>query len=263
MTYNGVNRWLKVWMLTCALLLVSCAGGGPSPTPTRQEVRVTTPPTATSPPSTNVRRLTLTAADGVTLVGAFYPPPEAPAPGVLLLHMAGRRKEDWAQFATRLQEAGYAVLALDLRGHGESSGEPDWATMPDDVARAWAVLIGRPEVDPGRTAIVGASIGANLALVIAAEEPQVRAVVLLSPGMDYRGIQTEEAMTAYGERPVLIAASQDDAYAAESAQVLDGLAQGQHVLVLYPRAGHGTDMFGPQPDLPGLILSWLNKQVGR
>ncbi len=244
-------------------LLAACGGSGASPSvPSAAGERVTTTPTATPVSSTHYRLLSFTTADGVTLVGAFYPPSTPPAPGVLLLHMMGRQKEDWAPFATRLQEEGYAVLALDLRGHGESGGEPDWAAMPDDVARAWATLVAQPEVDPEQTAIVGASIGANLALVAAAAEPRVRAVVLLSPGLDYRGVRTEEAIVAYGERPILIVASQDDAYAAESAQRLDGLAQGPHVLTLYPSAGHGTHMFGPQPDLSDLILSWLRLQLG-
>ncbi len=252
-----------VFLVLTTILAACTYGEGPAPTATVPEpVRVTTAPTATPPPSANFRLLTITAADGVTLVGAFYPPETAPVPGVMLLHMAGRQKEEWTSLATQLQEDGYAVLALDLRGHGESEGEPDWAAMPDDVSRAWVALADQPEVDPERTAIVGASIGANLALVAAAAEARVRAVVLLSPGLDYQGVRTEEAMVAYGERPVLIAASENDMYGAGSAQILAGLAQGPQVLTIYPHAGHGTAMFGSQPDLADLILGWLRTQLG-
>jgi alpha-beta hydrolase superfamily lysophospholipase len=230
-----------------------------------EPVRGTTPPTATPPPSTDFRAFSFEALDGVTLAGAFYPPETSPAPGVLLLHMWQRKKEDWATLATQLQQNGYAVLALDLRGHGESGGEAspplDGDLWTDDVRRAWAVMADQPSVDGERTAIVGASIGANLAIRAAAEEEAVRAVALLSPGLDYHGIATEEAMVAYGERPVLIVASEDDAYAAESAHRLAELAQGSQALTLYPRAGHGTAMLGSQPDLPSLILGWLGRQL--
>jgi len=251
------------WFLTLAVTLALCTGCapfGPPPTPS-PPVRVTTPPTATPFPSYDLRRITVAAADGVTLVGDLYPPDDTPAPGVLLLHMEGGQKEDWASFATRLQEAGYAVLALDLRGHGESGGEVDWAAGPDDVGRAWAVLVAQPEVDPERTAVVGAGVGANLALGVAAARPQVRAAVLLSPGLDYEGVSIEERMAAYGERPVLIVASQDDVHAAESAQTLAGAALGEHVLMLYRDAGHGTGMFERQPDLTDLLLGWLQTQL--
>jgi alpha-beta hydrolase superfamily lysophospholipase len=175
--------------------------------------------------------------------------------------MAGSQKESWAPFATRLQEAGYAALALDLRGHGESGGESEWAAMPDDVAEAWAALIAQPEVDAHPGAIVGAGVGANLALIAAADEPTVLAAALLSPELEEWGLEIEEAMVAYGERPILIVASQDDLPAAESAQRLAEMARGSPALALYPGAGHGTDIFGSQPDLANLILSWLRTHL--
>jgi dienelactone hydrolase len=260
-----MRQLLVVGLLALLLVLpVACTSGVTSPPINSTPVgdRVPSPPTVTPSPSPNFRSLTVTTADGVTLAGAFYPPASGPTPGVLLLHMLGRQKEDWIHFATRLQEAGYAVLALDLRGHGDSGGAVDWAASSDDVRRAWAMLAAQPEVDPARTAIVGASIGGNLALAAAVDEPQVQAVVLLSPGLDYQGVRTEEAMVAYGERPVLIVASEDDSYAAESAQTLVGLAQGAPVLTLYPGAGHGNEMIEDRPDLTDLILGWLRAQFG-
>lgn len=93
-----------------------------------------------------------------------------PAPGL------GRHRP-----APALNQAGYAVLAIDLRGHGQTGGSIDWPQVDDDLPRVWAYLTGRDDVDPARTAIIGASIGANLALRTAANLPQVRGVVLLSP----------------------------------------------------------------------------------
>lgn len=255
------KRLVATCLFFVLAMLVGCARESP---PSSERERATTAPTATPFPSTDYRLLTLPGADGTTLVGAFYYPPESePAPAVLLLHMEGDRKESWAPFATELQEAGYAALALDLRGHGESEGERDWAAMPEDASQAWARLIAQPEVDPERSAILGAGTGANLALVAAAVEPDVRATVVLSPRSDDPVLGAEEAMEDYGERPVLIVASQDDPESAEFAQALAEAAQGPQALTLYARAGQGTEMFINQPDLTGLILGWLRPYLQR
>jgi len=258
-----MKRFVLAGVLASLLVcLAACAGGRVPATgmPPGQPL-ATTSPTATPSPSPDFRLLNVIAADGTELMTVFYPPQDGPAPGVLLLHMDGGRKEDWASFATRLQQAGYAAMALDLRGHGDSGGEVDWETGPDDVARAWAELVEQPDVGGSRTAVIGADIGANLALVVAADEPDVQAVVLLSPGLDYHGIRTEGAMRAYGERPVLIVASEEDYYAAQAARTLAGLAQEPPVLTLYPAAGHGLEMFDSQPGLADLIMGWLRARL--
>jgi pimeloyl-ACP methyl ester carboxylesterase len=252
--------------LALATVLTACVDVGLGPGDASPEVVVvTTAPTATPLPSTDFSALTVVGAEGLTLWASFYPPASASAPGVLLLHSWGRERGEWASFATRLQENGYAVLALDLRGHGESEGEAGGETPSavwvEDALQAWEVLAAQAQVDPERTAIVGADIGANLALAAAAAESRVRAVALLSPLQDDQGIPTGEALSAYGERPVLIVASQNDPSAAQVARRLSDLAQGPATVTLYPDAGHGTAMFGPQPDLHVLILAWLGRQL--
>jgi pimeloyl-ACP methyl ester carboxylesterase len=254
---------LSVLCLTLITVAALSACAAESVTPTPQEpVRVTTMPTPTPTPSTDFVTFSIEAADGATLTARFYPPETSPAPGVLLLHMWQRQKGDWASFASRLQQEGYAAMTLDLRGHGASEGTAagtlDQRLWTDDIVRAWTVMAEQPSVDVERTAIVGASIGANVALRAAAFEDRVQAVVLLSPGLDYHGITTLEAMTEYGDRPALIVASQEDAYAAESAEEL---AQGGKVLTLYPGSGHGTELLATQPDVVNLMLGWLNQQL--
>ena len=247
--------------LIAVTVLSACATEPVTPT-TQDPVRVTTAPTPTPTPSTDFVTFNIEAADGATLVGHFYPPESSPAPAVLLLHMWQRQKEDWAAFASRLQQEGYAAMTLDLRGHGESEGTAegplDQRLWTDDILRTWTVMAEQPSVDMERTAIVGASIGANLALRVGAIEERIQAVVLLSPGLDYHGITTLEAMEVYGERPALIVASQDDPPAAEAAQEL---AQGGQALTIYPEGGHGTELLTTQPDLVNLMLGWLDRQL--
>jgi pimeloyl-ACP methyl ester carboxylesterase len=207
--------------------------------------------------------LIIQAADGLGVVGTFYAPTGtgSPWPGVLLLHMLGSNRASWEPFARQLVTAGYAALAVDMRGHGDTGGARDFQQAANDLQRVWQYLASRPDVDARRTAVIGASIGANMALVTAALQPAIKTVVLLSPGLDYRGVTTGDVILDYGERSILIVASVEDIYAADSSRQLEDLAQGESRLIMYEGAGHGTAMFGAEPDLAGSIITWLDAQL--
>lgn len=201
--------------------------------------------------------------DDVRLVGTYWSPEtDRRVPAIILLHMLDRNRGDWSPLAQRLQAEGYAVLAIDFRGHGDTEGERDFSKMKRDVATAFTWLVRRPVVDMDRIGVVGASIGANIGLNFAESQRTVRTVVLLSPGLDYRGVTTEDAIVGYGARPLLIVASSEDTYAADSSTRLDGLAQGKHLLQMYDGAGHGTDMLSANVGLTDFLLSWLQETLG-
>ncbi len=228
----------------------------PSPTRPVPPVEPTLLPTPGEPVA-----LTFNARDGALLAATYYPPIVRPAPAVLLLHQLGGSRADWDTFARKLQTQGYAALAIDLRGFGASAKPEDWAKAPDDVRSAWQVLLARPEVDQAnnRTAIVGASIGANLALMVGGSEPRVAAVAALSPGLDYHGLNPSASMRDFGERPVYLVASKDDAYSYTSAQSLAQLSLAAQTL-FFDAAGHGMAMF-QAPTLESTLVDWLNKHV--
>jgi dienelactone hydrolase len=201
----------------------------------------------------------LETPDGLVLTGTFYVPVELepPWPGVILLHMLWGDRSVWDEYAHELANNGFAVFALDMRGHGETGGEVNWDLAALDIQMVWDNLSSRPEIDSSRMGIVGASIGANMALVSGANEPDTRTVVLLSPGLSYAGVETKDAMIAYGERPVFIVASQEDTYAADSSQKLHEVAVGETRLEMYQDAGHGTFMLENETELGGEIIEWL------
>ncbi len=196
-------------------------------------------------------------SDGLNIIGTFWGAPSRPAPAVLLLHTLGGRKEDWLPFAARLHDAGYNVLAIDLRGYGATGGQPDWTKAPNDVGSIFGRLSKLPGVETYRVSIVGADIGANLALVACADIPDCRSVVLLSPALDYQGVKTADAMTKYGNRPVLIAASRDDAPSGSDSAALDKLAKGQHRLLIYEGKVNGLALITAQPNLGEIVIRWL------
>lgn len=217
------------------------------------------------------QNVALRTSDGVTIIGSYYVPHKpGKRPAVILLHMLNRTRSDWEEFATVLAREGYAVLSIDLRGHGDSTkgvgswrvfSLADFQAMTQDVAAARDFLKQASEADTDRLAVIGASIGANVALVYGGQEPEVKSLVLLSPGLDYRGVATAEAMKAYGKRSVLLVASREDDYSAESSSALDAVARGHHRLLLYTNAGHGTRMFEKVDTLEATILKWLDSTI--
>ncbi|MED5370826.1 MAG: alpha/beta fold hydrolase [Myxococcota bacterium] len=205
--------------------------------------------------------ITLKAKDG-TALHADYKKAKGES-AVVLVHMLGRSAKDWRFVADKLNGNDITTLAVDLRKHGanlpEGSGRPelspeDFAGMKQDVQAAVAHLRKEGFTD---IQLIGASIGANLALQVAAEDAEIRSVILLSPGLDYKGVTSEEAMAAYGERPILIVVSKDDRYSAKSGLVLDSKAKGVHELVIYDAAGHGTKMLNKEPELEPKVISWV------
>ncbi len=212
----------------------------------------------------DVENITIAGAEDLPLQATLYTPGGArPGPGVILIHMLGSDRQVWDDngIADTLVENGYAVLAVDMRGHGETRGSIDWQLAPADLRLAWEHFTSLASVDPQRTAIIGASIGANLALLTGADQPAISTVILLSPGLDYRGVTTEGPLGNYGVRPILIVASEEDTYAAESSRTLAGLAARESKLEMYNGAGHGTRMINAQPELSDLILNWLDKNL--
>lgn len=205
----------------------------------------------------------LISVDGLEMAGTFYTPKDQPPPwpGAILLHMLWGNRSSWDEFALKLADAGYAVLNVDMRGHGETGGEVDWDLAAEDLQQVWSNLAARPDVDQDRTAFIGASIGANMALVASANESSVRTAILLSPGLNYAGVKTEAAMQSYGERPVIIVASQEDTYAANSSVTLEAETLGESQLIMYEDAGHGIFMFQGEPDLSQLIIEWLDRYL--
>jgi pimeloyl-ACP methyl ester carboxylesterase len=208
------------------------------------------------------RSVTIAASDGLQLAATLFESSARPAPAVLLLHMLGRSKEDWDRVAERLEEAGITALALDLRGHGRSGGaNTALAPMVDDVKVAVAWLASRPGTRPGAIAVVGASLGANLAAIASADLPAVHAIGLLSPSLDYRGLRIDAGvMKRIGERPVWLGASTQDPYALRTLKEL-APGSGAREQRLSSAPAHGSNLLTADPDLARGLVDWLRRTL--
>ncbi len=107
----------------------------------------------------------LTSTDGIALVGSFWPGKSETAPGVLLLHGQGSSRAQFDSEGEVLSDQGYAVLAIDLRGHGNSAGNTRsigyFEGRDAHAAMAWL----RAHQHGAKTAIIGDSLGGAAALL--------------------------------------------------------------------------------------------------
>jgi alpha-beta hydrolase superfamily lysophospholipase len=208
------------------------------------------------------QRIAFRADDGVALAGTWYEPASRPAPAVILVHMLQRSRRDWDQVASRMASEGIGAFAIDLRGHGESQGSAqDYANMAQDVRAARRVLSTRGDVIPSRIGIAGASIGATLAALTAADDVSIGSLALLSPSIEYRGLRIDAPMRKYGARPALLVASDDDGYAVRSSRDLQKAGGGVRETLVLNRAGHGTAMLASDQDLARRLVDWFRRTL--
>lgn len=121
-------------------------------------------------------------ADGLRLAAWFVPaaggvPPRAT---VLVFNGNGGNRGYRAPLAAALARAGLAVLLFDYRGYGGNPGRPTEAGLLADARAARAYLLSRSDVEPARLVYLGESLGAAVAVALAAEQPPA-ALILRSP----------------------------------------------------------------------------------
>lgn len=230
-------------MPLAALLLASVAFAAPKPPPFM--------PKAAKP-------VVVSVESGGRKLAATWRAPRRGMPVLILAHGVGAGRGEWEKFASRLSSRGFGSLAVDLRGHGGSAAMPDewksfdasgeWPRLVDDLlaAAAWVETKG---VEPELVDFAGASIGANLAAAADARRPG-RFLLLLSPGIDYRGVR----LTLRRGAKTLAVAARADAYAFDAVTEL-----GKHgVARLEAPGGHGAGTLDDEKTL-GRVLDWLAK----
>jgi uncharacterized protein len=128
--------------------------------------------TSATPAGFGVRfdSLTLTTSDGEQLSAWSLPHP-APRALILYFHGNGGNLSMWAPILVNIQRQGYAVLAVDYRGYGESTGTPSEQGLYKDVESAldWMGTIPADRAVP--VLYWGRSLGATMAAYAAAVRP--------------------------------------------------------------------------------------------
>ncbi len=140
-------------------------------------------------------RITFQSEEGITIPGLFIMPEEwnRPVPFVIYAGEWGKRQGIHSGLVEEMVEAGFGVLAIDVRGVGETAtsdfeaatnllmmDRPLFGQRVLDVIRAvdfiWERCYIAPQIDKGRLAIVGEGVGGLWGLYAAALDNRVAAV---------------------------------------------------------------------------------------
>jgi tetratricopeptide (TPR) repeat protein len=235
------------------------------------------------------RLVELKAADG-TILKASYFAAAKPGPGVLLLHQSNRTRDSWDGVARQLAAAGINTLTLDMRGFGESGGTPSSkltdaerakvrAMRPGDVDTAFQYLVSQPGLKRDVIGVGGAGeFGVGRSVEVARQHSaEVKSLALLSGETLQDGLQF---LRQASQLPGLFVVADDDEYppTVEAMELLyiTSSSPGKKFVhysaaqdapwIWYEtsdaskvpaKGGHGTDMFKPHPELPGIIVDWL------
>ena len=242
--------------LALAVLAQGCGPGAPARSLPIEDIRIET-------------------SDGAVIAATLYNVvmDSARPPGVVLIPELGRTRAGWETFARRAQRAGFAVLALDLRGHGDSTGpggrdmgyeafeHEDWLGAFADIRATLAALV-EHGAHPDNLAVMGAALGGHIALDYALDDWAVQGVVIVSPGLEYRGFSAEESVQQFARRPLLLMTTSGDAYSSTAATQLESIAPGHCEVREYRGAAHGTDIFAASRSAGEQALLWLDQVIG-
>jgi fermentation-respiration switch protein FrsA (DUF1100 family) len=214
----------------------------------------------------------------------WLPDDPPPWPGVVVVHGAGSRKENHADFARLATASGWAALTFDLPGHGASEGEMSGAAIDGVISMTW-LLAGTEGVDARRVALRGSSLGGFLALCAASVSPEIAGVIAICPANEdhlARGVRQGRFEMRVGDpldleawlvaqdvggaveriagRPlILMHAEGDTQIPSDHSEELYERAGEPRKLVIVPGGAHTTVQH--DPELQGMALRWLERRL--
>ena len=214
----------------------------------------------------------------------WLPGDPPPWPGIVVVHGAGSRKENHADFARLATASGWAALTFDLPGHGESEPEMSGAAI-DAVVSMVRLLEVQEGVDERRIAVRGSSLGGFLALCSAAAAPEIAGVIAICPASEdhlARGVRqgrfemragdpvdleawlvaqdVGEAVERIAGRPlILMHAEGDTQIPSDHSEELYERAGEPRKLVIAPGGAHASVQH--DRELQGAALRWLEREL--
>lgn len=226
-----------------------------------------------------VEDVTFTTSDKKEISGSFYfqdTKKNETQPLVILVHQFNQSRAEWQQsFIDSLLNSGFKVLAYDIRGHGKSGKQngklediltdPEQAPLDIKTVTDWAKA--RKGIDTSRIAVIGTSIGGNIALY-AALNCGVKVPVAVSNGKP-----TFEAFTGYNEmmmgRPffpkmknvLMICGSKDGDHESGQKWIYENFCENPKEMKVYDTDKHGKFLIEEKPEVNVLILNWLKKYL--
>jgi dienelactone hydrolase len=222
----------------------------------------------------------LTAGDQVKLDFDYYPAQQPNSPTVILLPDTRCDRKTFGTFPTKLNKAGFNVMAIDFRYKDLIARSGNMAQqiqtiqkqnldllVDQDFKSALDFLSKQNGVDPKRICILGTSLGSRIALKSGVQY-KPKAIVLVSlSGEDLfptGKILIKELLSEYGDKPILFMSSVKDwgnnYRAAEDNKLYMNWVKGKCELKIWPGSGHGIDILNIS-EAEQFVLSWLKQNL--
>jgi len=196
-------------------------------------------------------------------------------PVVVLLHSIGASSADWGAIPQKFNEAGFAVLNVDLRGHGKSIYNVNldkkyWQNMslkafsknPKDITGLLNyVKEEHKNISFSNYIIMGADLGANTGILTAQKmKTKPFALVLISPQTTFKGLYVPVALADLTSSDVLFVYSKQDANTIKEINTLKRFAQKQVTDIVCQAGGSGLNLIKTNPKSVYEIVNWCVKE---
>ena len=188
-------------------------------------------------------------------------------PAVIFIHAGGRNRSNWTNTDVYddLWDQGFYVLAIDLRDHGSSDkpGTSDFYNNPNgaprDVQAAIDYLEDIDDVDDSKIAIIGESVGGNLACVFSQDKYNVKTAVSMSSKTSAVVNLGDISGTPKLKNVFHISSVGDGGGDRKDwAEELYGYTSGERKVVSnYSGSGHGVSIFNSNPGAEQDIIDWI------
>lgn len=222
--------------------------------------------------------ISIRTEDQKQISAIYYPPPASNASAIILIPDTRCDGSVFGGFASKLNKAGFAVLAMDLRykdliaqaGSREESikllqSQDTYVPVNYEIKSGIEFLGSRKEVNSDRIALLGTSYGSRVALHSGVKY-KVKALVLVSlSGQEaLPGKAIRELLEEYGDRPVLFMTTEKDwggnYKAAEHNRFYFDWAKGKKELKIWSGSNHGVDVLGIKGAADFTIM-WLKENL--
>lgn len=230
--------------------------------------------------NTVFKEITATSVDGFTMKGYLEYPKiknQKEFPTVVLLHSIGYSSDWWCNLPQDLLNQGYAVLKIDLRGHGKSVynsklSRTSWSSMtnnafakyPDDVIKVIEQVKSEntKKVFFNNWAIVGSDIGASTAILVADKiSYKPKTLVLLSPVVKTKGLYVPVKLANLDNIDIFSISGTNDNSGHNAQEYLKKFSQTTFATYTSESRSTGMLMLKNDNTLARIITSWIKEYL--
>lgn len=192
---------------------------------------------------------------------------------VVLIHGLGFNSDWWENLPRELLEQGYAVLSIDMRGHGSSiynnrMNKTSWMNMknsafqkmPNDIISVFNTI---KETYPKRNyfnewALVGVDLGTNIG-IIASDNMKLfpKTIIMLSPIIETRDVYVPTSIAHLDGVDFLAISGESDIKSQKASEYLKRYAQNNYTDYISKTNSSGMVMLKNDPDIKRIIKEWV------